>query len=255
VTAAAAQTNAPLSFEAATLKQVPDDDAAPLSAFPHLRGDRFTWNDSLGDLLSYAYRIPRTQITGIEKDRHFYAVVGIMSTSTTDEQARVMLQTLLVDSMNIECHRDKKQVQGYVLSIAKGGPKLKAAVETDPLPPMPEFMNGMSLKAYAGRVVTNFLAPGVAAVLGRGASMSQLAAELSVDLKVPVIDQTGLTGKYYFGFEFQSSNQPTDSPAENDALAASIFSALPAGLGLRLEGKNVSAEYLVIDHFEGPIQK
>jgi uncharacterized protein (TIGR03435 family) len=74
-----------------------------------------------------------------------------------------------------------------------------------------------------------------------------LADELSENLSAFVLDQTGLTGKYYFGFRFQSVSRPSDQ-----ADSPSIFSAVQDELGLRLDKQKGPVEMLVVDHLEKP---
>ncbi len=112
---------------------------------------------------------------------------------------------------------------------------------------MPDFMRGAPPARFEGRIITNYLGPGMPAILGRGVPVSALAFELSEDLHTIVIDQTGLTGKYYFGVKFQLEDKPGE-----ESLAPSVFSALPEELGLKLEKQKVAGEFLVVDHFQKP---
>jgi uncharacterized protein (TIGR03435 family) len=49
---------------------------------------------------------------------------------------------------------------------------------------------------------------GASTLTGRGVSTTQLAETLSATLGTVVLDQTGITGNYYFGFKFLSVQQP-----------------------------------------------
>ena len=110
---------------------------------------------------------------------------------------------------------------------------------------MPAYRKTAPPAAFEGRIFTEIWAPGVDALMGRGVPLSQLADELSQDLSEFVFDQTGLTGKYYFGFQFASISRPNDA-----ADAPSIFSAIQNQLGLRLERQKAPVEFLVIDRYE-----
>jgi len=63
----------------------------------------------------------------------------------------------------------------------------------------------------------------------------------------PVIDQTGVAGKFDFHLEYA----PEAAESPDDASLPSIFSAL-GELGLRLEPTSGPREFLVIDHLEPP---
>ena len=89
---------------------------------------------------------------------------------------------------------------------------------------------------------------GTSALTGRGVSTAQLAETLSATLGTLVLDQTGMTGNYYFGFKFLSvQNNPSD-----EVEGSTIFSALQDELGLKLEKQKGPIEVLVIDHVERP---
>jgi len=79
----------------------------------------------------------------------------------------------------------------------------------------------------------------------------------------PVLDKTGLTGKYDFTLEWtpdenrapmfkgtRDGGQGPDNPP--DSSGPSIFTAIQEQLGLKLEAQKGPAEMLVIDHVERP---
>jgi uncharacterized protein (TIGR03435 family) len=102
--------------------------------------------------------------------------------------------------------------------------------------------------------------------------MSGLAEDLSRQLDLPVVDMTGLTGKYdftlYFSPEGLASMRVMGGPppgeggggmpaaSEPDAQSnPSLFTALQEQLGLKLEQRKGPVELLVIDHLErAPIE-
>jgi uncharacterized protein (TIGR03435 family) len=71
----------------------------------------------------------------------------------------------------------------------------------------------------------------------------------------PVLDQTGLTGKYDFQLtitDFQlGTNVEQRGIPEADA-ESSVFTALADQLGLKLEPRKAAVELLVIDHVGRP---
>jgi uncharacterized protein (TIGR03435 family) len=70
-------------------------------------------------------------------------------------------------------------------------------------------------------------------------TMPELCKRLMEEPHSPVIDQTGLAGKFDVVLETSSGN-----PDEPDV---TIFDAV-AKLGLKLESRKVSVEKLVVDH-------
>jgi len=241
------QTTATPAFEVASLKQVPDKEAVPLSILPRRTPGRFAWNTALGRLMCYAYHLPLWRISGIDtKAPIFYTIAATMDANATEDQVRLMLRALLIDRFKIVSHKETRQLPGYALIVGKNGSKLKTASASGEAPPMPDFFNPPPA-AWEGRIFTSMPGVGISAIVGRRVSTSQLADELSEDLDAFVWDQTGMTGKYYFGFKFLSVQHPSDT-----ADAPSIFSVLQDELGLRLEKQKGPVEILVVDHYEKP---
>jgi len=65
----------------------------------------------------------------------------------------------------------------------------------------------------------------------------------------PVLDRTGLGGRYDFTLEWTPDLSPSDNPTPN-AAGPSIFTAVQEQLGLKLERQKAPVEILVIDHVE-----
>jgi uncharacterized protein (TIGR03435 family) len=71
----------------------------------------------------------------------------------------------------------------------------------------------------------------------------------------PVVDRTGLTGRYDFDLDWapdetQFGGEVPVAPA--DAQAPPFFTAIEEQLGLRLEATRGNVQALVIDHAEAP---
>jgi uncharacterized protein (TIGR03435 family) len=87
---------------------------------------------------------------------------------------------------------------------------------------------------------------------GRVQSVEQIASFLQGQLGRPVVNKTGLTGKYDFTLEYSraamsSAGAPLD--AANDS-GLSIEGAVQEQLGLRLESKKAPVDVMVLDHVE-----
>lgn len=78
-------------------------------------------------------------------------------------------------------------------------------------------------------------------------AIAQMVELLSKALRAPVIDKTGLTGKYDFTVDF--SGYITKDMREEDVPGIAM-SALPELLGLKLESKKSPVEMLIVDHME-----
>jgi uncharacterized protein (TIGR03435 family) len=79
--------------------------------------------------------------------------------------------------------------------------------------------------------------------------MADFAFIMQFFLDRPMVDQTGLTGRYDFSLrwtfdETQASSDPNAAPG--------IFTAIQEQLGLKLDAVKAKADVLVIDHVERP---
>ena len=75
----------------------------------------------------------------------------------------------------------------------------------------------------------------------------------------PVVDQTGITGRYDFTltwtpdeFQFGGLGMKVPPPSGDAAAPPDLFTAFQQQLGLKLESTKAPADILVIDHVEKP---
>ena len=71
----------------------------------------------------------------------------------------------------------------------------------------------------------------------------------------PVLDRTGLTGKFDFAIEFSPQPDVPSAPGANfqpDPIGPTFMEALKEQLGLKLEPLSGPFDVLVIDHVEEP---
>lgn len=232
------------SFEVATIK--PNPGSNPGQGFG-VRGRTFsTLNTSLEDLIVFAYDVHAKQVLNgpdwIDKDKYDITAVPDAEGSPSNRQWKEMVQKLLAERFQLVFHHEKRELPVYVLSVARGGPKnLNKSDRTDdgfsvPIRDIPGGFT-MPIKNAAMSDFTSFALQG--AVLDR-----------------PVLDQTGIQGRYDFtltwaqlGTEFGGhlpAPRPTDNPPPN------LFTAIQEQLGLKLEAVKTAADVLVIDKAEKP---
>jgi uncharacterized protein (TIGR03435 family) len=186
-----------------------------------------------------------------------------------------MLQTMLLERFKLALHREAREVDAYVLSVAKGGPRMvpspigkKADVEMVTLsngnvvraPGMAPVLSGLSVwKEGDDDCCTSTTPEGISAVKQ---PIAHLAKRLAFILGKPVIDRTDLTGNYNFGFVFEPTyppGLPGPSGAARPAFlpppdTRSVFRAIEQDLGLKIEAGKEKIEVLVIDHIERPTE-
>lgn len=235
-------------FEVASVRVVPSSNGLPdgFAANPRRAGGRLTWTTDLFRLVRYAYHLPSWRITGIDSESLFLRVEALTDAATSQEDVRSMLRQLLIDRFKLSTHTTVEQRSGYALVIVDG-PKLQEAAAISEVPPMPRYMKGQPAAAFEGAIFASAGdAKDISAITGRGVPLARLAETLSEELKEFVVDRTGMSGNYYFGFTFRRLDRADADAPE----APSIFDALSEELGLRLERQKGSVELLVVDHVE-----
>jgi len=256
---------APLSFEVASIKPAPPPDMAhPFRGSGAYRPGQFTLEEtSLRTLILLAYDVPgyqRSAVIGLPPIRDYFEVVAKVPDGTDRAQFCQMLQNLLAERFGVETHYAEKEVPGYDLEVAKGGPKLKDAEK--PSPDAPEQSFDWPADGWP------FLPPGKPSIgfYGRrGAVLTHLAArmqgipdlirQLEFVSERPIVDKTGLTGIYDFTMDFivpGTATPPQDSGDASEAASEpgpDLAAALERQLGLRLVSSRTTDKVLVVDKF------
>jgi uncharacterized protein (TIGR03435 family) len=211
-----------------------------------------------------AYDVKNYQINGPAwLDTERYDIVAKVPPGSTKEQVNVMWQNLLAERFGVKLHHEPKEFQVEELVIARDGPKLKETVQdlTAPLPPGPPQRDKSGELSSPGMVTTiMFSANGPnARTVGRAQPLSQLTAMMTNQLRRPVLDKTGLNGKYDFKLEYtiDLSGFPLPPGAPEPARAAGasdpgpdLAAVVQQQLGLRLVAGKANIDVLVIDKAE-----
>lgn len=225
--------NAPLRFAAASVK--------PNTSMRNGMGNKFDptmarWtNMPLRNLIESAYGLQDYQAAGWPDWLRAakWDIDAKTEGATTYLQKRQMLQTLLVERFGLKFHREMKDLQGYSLVIAKGGPRLH------------EVKEGEVGSAQAGTRIDRGL------ISGHHVHMMDWVGFLIGELGCPVEDNTGLKGVYDFKLEWSpDESQPNSGGEPGDPNGPTIFAAMQDQLGLKLEVKKFPIEMFVIDHID-----
>jgi len=166
----------------------------------------------------------------------------------------LMLRALLEDRFKLKVHREPRELPAYELVVVRPGAAglRKSDVDCDAL-----FAAGQVTRPEAGirprcGVSNGPVGPtGDTGLIAGGFSMSQFAQFLQ-RLGRPVIDKTGLTGRYDFDLAFAPlGSSPADAPS--DPARPSFLIALEEQLGLKLQSTNGPLDVIVIDSIEQPV--
>jgi uncharacterized protein (TIGR03435 family) len=191
-------------------------------------------------------------------DSENYDIEVKIPPGTAKEQYQKMFQNLLTERFKLVLHHETRVLPAYELVVAKDGPKLKESTPSaDASAPGPPGNLEMDKDGFP--VLPPGL-PGFVARFGPGAlshwtaqqqPMSALASQLSGPNAAdrPVIDKTGLTGKYDFHLSYDM-HRPGAPPDADDAPGMIVFDAVQKQLGLKLVDARAPFDFVIIDRGE-----
>jgi uncharacterized protein (TIGR03435 family) len=226
------QTAPPPEFEVASVKENKSGDNG-IGTYPP-RGQTYSVrNVPLALLIENAYAIQDYQLSGaadwVKNTR--YDINAKAAISLNLAAAQPFVRTLLEDRFKLRVHHETRQGPVFKLEVAKGGSKLR-----------PDGNPGTG-NLYLQRTISV-----------HDTGMAQFAYLLTMYLRVPVLDDTGLMGTYGFKLEWAADAAPmqdgNDLPL--DPGGPSIFTAVQEQLGLKLQPAKGPVDYLIIDHVERP---
>ncbi len=258
----AAQTpDSQVVFEAASVRHgVPGDYHASFIGGPGSNDPAriSVENYPLSSLVEMAYDIRAYQLAGpgwLEEER--FTITAKLPEGTSTEQLKLMVRNLLIERFRLAGHFERRQVAGYRLVVAKSGPKLALRLEdgnqakSDPVKPDAPFKPTLDREGYPELPPGRSPAAAIANDRGRrrvaGESMDQFAGFLALQLREPVLNGTGLSGKYDFVLSWSYAAMRPDPPPD---AGPSIFSAIQEQLGLKLESEKIPVDTLIVDHID-----
>jgi uncharacterized protein (TIGR03435 family) len=240
---ASGQIAAPLSFEVASIRPL----AAPAPWRESKTGeDRIDFpNTTLRSCIAFAYGVKEYQVSGPAWLGELkYDILAKAPAGTKRGQLPEMMRTLLGQRFQLQVHTETREFAVYPLEVGKNGPKLKESpAPAEGTPDGASF--GLSMSSA-----------GIGRLEARRATMTALANTLVRLLGRPVVDLTGLTGKYDFDLEYsredggamRTAGAPGGSPLESEP-GVSLFSSIQQ-LGLKLEGRKIPMPAIVVDRAE-----
>ncbi len=183
-----------------------------------------------------------------------------------------MLQTLLEDRFNLKVHKEPRDTPVYELTVAEQNPKLRPSKDGDCIPI--DLTNLSGARPKPGDPAPNYCGGGRMRMSGDvmsadwdGITMAELAGRmLPAYVDRPVVDRTGLTGRFNVHLEFvpprpvgpiflNGQEMPAPAPgaeAPAEPSGPSIFTALQKQLGLRLSPGKDPLDVIVVDRVERP---
>jgi uncharacterized protein (TIGR03435 family) len=226
-----------------------------------LPGGRFTMGLPIQTILTIGYGVPMYRIVGAPEwvSTVYFDIDAQADRQPAVDERQAYYRGLLEQRFRLQAHSEMREMDIYALVLARPdgrlGPGLRrSTIDCDiviaenrrraeagaaPLPPTP-----------GQRPVCGSVGGGSSLTAG-AAQLAALVGMLSAGLEKPVIDRTGLTGRFDMDFRSAPMRVGTTPPAALAELP-SVFTAVQEQLGLKLETTRAPIPVLVIDHIEMP---
>jgi uncharacterized protein (TIGR03435 family) len=225
------------SFEAASIK-VFDESQQSGSLNPNAEG-LTAHNLSVAFLIQWAWNvkpyelsIPNALKPGM--DSPHYDIVARAAGPVSNDQLRLMTQSLLIDRFHLSVHNEKRDIPVFALITAKDGPKqLHPPASPDDSPHVD--LDSKNQEGGQHWLFHNEPAGAIGGILSNG-------------LDRPIVDMTALAGKFDYTFILPPWNR-AEGPL-GDHIIANVFPELQRQLGLRIEARTAPADVLVIDRID-----
>jgi uncharacterized protein (TIGR03435 family) len=201
-------------------------------------------NISLKSALQWAYSVNEVQVSGpgwMADER--YDILAKAAATAGESQLKQMLQALLTDRFKMTIHHETKVLSMYALMVDKNGLKLAAGDPAGKSNMQPDGPNGTKIG------VTDMS-------IGEIADLLTMGATRMLNLTEPVVDQTGLKGRYSFTLDGAAFMQKvTDAIGagqrpEPDVVINAVQEVLQKQMGLRAELRKAPMDVVVVDRAE-----
>lgn len=201
-----------------------------------------TENVSLIGLIHWAYEMPETRILNApgwagstyfnieaSSDASMDEKMAHLTSDAGGQQKRMMVRAMLADRFKLATHIETRELPVYELVIAKGAPELGEAK-----------LEGTTINHWRDHIE----------VQGYN-SLGLLAEELAKEVGRPVIDKTGISGRYDLKVRWTPDGMTAAGSSAADA-PPSIFTALEEQLDLKLKPGKGPVQVLVVDRAQMP---
>ncbi len=235
------------AFEVATIKPTPPDWTGGRFIRMQSAHQFVARNHALKILVASAYNLSPQAVSGgpawVDSDRYDILAEAPSEVRPNLDEQMAMLRRLLADRFKLTFHREPKELSIYALTVVKTGPKLKPSTtspDDSPEGPLPLIF---------------VVSPEVIRLPAHYATMAEFASVLQRSpLDRPVVDRTGLSGRYDFDLHFAPDERLWGGvlPRPEKTEEPDLFAAVQQQLGLRIEATRGPVEALVIDKAERP---
>jgi len=248
-------------------------------------GGRFSASFSLFAYIFFAYKLDAFQGKEIPAQlpkwaNEDYAIDAKADGNPTKDQMRLMMQSLLADRFKLKVHFESRERPVLALTLVKSGklgPKLLPHSEGPPCPdsfemdkpftPLPPPIKaGVVFPTQCGTTAEVRGTSDGTWIGSRNTTMRLLASDVYGlgsrlgEIDKPVVDQTGLEGRFDYILELPAGiisffpKPPNPDNPLTDPKGTPFLNAIREQLGLKLVRSRGDIRTLIIDHVERPSQ-
>src|SRR5262245_11120435 len=256
------------AFEVATIKEAPPPSslienirAGQFHVGMNINGSRADYGFmSLADLMSYAYRVKRHQLSGTSwMDETRWDILAKIPEDQPADRAPEMMQNLLAQRFKLSIHRENREQSVYALVVGKSGLKFKEAAGEEEVASggglNVRINNDGSSAISGGAAGTMRIAPGPNGGMQmqmEKITMAALADRLAQFMDRSVVDATELKGNYQVTLDLPIEAMAGMPFAQKLAALAGLGSFAPdasapiiqaaKALGLELQSRKAPVE-------------
>jgi uncharacterized protein (TIGR03435 family) len=246
-----------LSFDVSSVKVDNSETRAPMLWRP---GGHFTMRLPIQSLVSIGYQVPLYRIVGLPDwvRTVFFDINARADRQVTIEERPAYYRGLLEERFMLKAHLERREMPVYQLVLARSDGRLGPGLRRSDANCEAAIAENRR-RADAGERPAP-PAPGVrpvCAAIGGPANLTAGAVDIAIltglfssGLERPVIDKTGLSGR--FDIDFRSAPMRVADAARAPADLPSVFTAVQEQLGLELQPATAPVTVLVVDHLGMP---
>lgn len=257
------------AFDVASIKESPPPTPGPGGRFsislgmgPRPGGRWIAENSTVVRMIQDAYggfTLPG-QIAGAPEwaNRIRFEVNAIAPTDTSPEAMKEMVKAMLADRFKFKARIEQRELDVYALILARSDGRLGqglqpstvdcAALAKEGKPPARPALGQRPQCGSSSQLTPN----GTERYMGGSLTIESVAGVAQRAAGRPVVNRTGLAGRFDIEIEFASDRRGGAGVVATDTPAASIFTALQEQLGLKLESSKEKMDVLVIENVQMP---
>jgi uncharacterized protein (TIGR03435 family) len=254
-----------LEFEVASVRQNKSNDDGSMNVDPTLTdgpvstgGLYLARNIKLIQFIAFAYRLTQIQLASVVSQAPWVAddrfdIEARAAGDPGKAQYRLMMQSLLADRFKLSVHFETREMPVFALiPLIPGEPAAKLQPRPDGVPCPAHWVDFPEGIPDTCGIFGGGPGDGRASIGGRGVTMAEIANALTQQgsqIERPILDQTGLTGKYDFVIVF---TPPISAEYVRRIGGPTLEDALRDQLGLKMEATTGPVDVLVVDRIEKP---